>query len=128
MREIFDLSPEEQAARNRNILIGQQNDRFRSTWGADYSIHGQIVVTRAVAELPPSGQALMMQAVQNFSTFDENNDPYLDHTFGAFEIEVADVTIRLFWKIDGVDAPSHNGIVMCQTGFVRSQTIERKHP
>ena len=32
------------------------------------------------------------------------------------------------WKIDGVDAPSHNGIVMCQTGFVRSQTIERKHP
>ncbi len=25
------------------------------------------------------------------------------------------------WKVDGVDAPSHNGIVMCQTGFVRSQ-------
>jgi hypothetical protein len=24
-------------------------------------------------------------------------------------------------KIDGVDAPSHNGIAMCQTGFVGSQ-------
>ena len=23
--------------------------------------------------------------------------------------------------IDGVDAPSHNGIAMCQTGFVGSQ-------
>ena len=24
-------------------------------------------------------------------------------------------------KMDGVDAPSHSGIAMCQTGFVRSQ-------
>ena len=110
------------------LAIAKQNDRFRKTWGADFTVPGQIVVTRGVADLPHgvadlphAAIAIIMQRVQQFSDFTEDNDPYGDHTFGAFEFESAGETYSIFWKIDGVDAPSHNGITMCQTGFVGSQ-------
>jgi hypothetical protein len=94
--------------------IAEQNDRFRTTWGADLSVPGQIVVTRGVADLPPTAQADIMQRVQKFDSFTEDNDPYGDHTFGAFEIESDGDSHKLFWKIDlydtdyamGSDAPS----------------------
>ncbi len=31
--------------------IAEQNDRFRNTWGADFTVPGQIVMTRGVADL-----------------------------------------------------------------------------
>ncbi len=101
--------------------IAEQNDRFRRTWGADFTVPGQIVLTRGVADLSPAAKAIIMQRVQGFDVFTENNDPYGDHGFGAFEFEIGGNSCHIFWKIDGVDAPSHNGIAMCQTGFVGSQ-------
>ena len=32
-------------------VIAEQNDRFRTTWGADFTVPGQIVLTRGVADL-----------------------------------------------------------------------------
>ena len=83
--------------------LAEQNDRFRKTWGADFTVPGQIVMTRGVADLSPAAKAIIMQRVQTFDTFTEDNDPYGDHTFGAFEFEVAGNSYRIFWKIDLYD-------------------------
>ena len=83
--------------------IAEQNDRFRTTWGADFTVPGQIVLTRGVADLSPAAKAIIMQRVQGFDVFTEDNDPYGDHTFGAFEFEIAGNDHRIFWKIDLYD-------------------------
>ncbi|MEO0944815.1 MAG: DUF3768 domain-containing protein [Pseudomonadota bacterium] len=84
--------------------IAEQNDRFRRTWGADFTVPGQIVLTRGVADLSPAAKAVIMQRVQGFDVFTEDNDPYGDHTFGAFEFEIGGNDYRIFWKIDLFDA------------------------
>jgi hypothetical protein len=85
------------------LAIADQNDRFRTTWGADFSVPGQIVMTRGVADLSPAAKAIIMQRVQQFSGFTEDNDPYGDHTFGAFEFDIAGNDYHIFWKIDLYD-------------------------
>lgn len=85
------------------IKIAEQNDRFRTTWGADFTVPGQIVMTRGVADLSPAEKTIIMQRVQGFDTFTEDNDPYGDHSFGAFDIEMTDDSHRIFWKIDLYD-------------------------
>lgn len=96
----LDLTPEEQILRDKCILVAQQNDRFRNTWGADVTIRGTIVFTRAVAELGIGWRAAIMRTVQNFTDFNEDNDPYFDHTFAAFEVTVGAKTERFLFKID----------------------------
>ena len=83
--------------------IAEQNDRFRRTWGADFTVPGQIVMTRGVADLSPAAKAIIMQRVQGFDVFTEDNDPYGDHGFGAFEFEVGGNSYHIFWKIDLYD-------------------------
>ena len=85
------------------IKIADQNDRFRTTWGADLTVPGQFVMTRGVADLSPAAKAIIMQRVQGFDTFAEDNDPYGDHSFGAFDVETAGGSHRIFWKIDLYD-------------------------
>lgn len=84
--------------------IAEQNDRFRRTWGADFTVPGQIVLTRGVADLSPAAKAIIMQRVQRFDVFTEDNDPYGDHGFGAFEFEIGGNSYHIFWKIDLFDA------------------------
>ena len=83
--------------------IAEQNDQFRATWGADFTVPGQIVLTLGVADLSPAAKAIIMQRVQKFDTFTEDNDPYGDHTFGAFDFEIGGNSYRIFWKIDLYD-------------------------
>ena len=109
MQDAMQMTDEERAERECRILIGQQNDRFRRTWGADFAIPGQIVMTRGVAGLPASAQVAVMQAVARFDSFTEDNDPYLDRTFGAFEIVSQGQTYPMFWKIDLYDAAYEYG-------------------
>ena len=49
--------------------------------------HGDDFLTRA------------LKAVQEYSTFTEDNDPHGEHDFGSFELDA----IKLFWKIDYYD-------------------------
>ncbi len=44
-------------------------------------------------------QLTILQAVAKFDSFDEDNDPYGEHDFGALEVEGE----RLFWKVDYFD-------------------------
>ena len=92
-----------------NAIIAEQNDRFRTTWGSDFTVPGQIVLTRGVADLSPAAKSIIMQRVQNFSEFTEDNDPYGDHSFGAFEFEIADNSYHIFWKIDLYDQDYNRG-------------------
>ena len=94
---------EAQAETETNVLIAEQNDRFRCTWGADFTVPGQIVLARGVADLSPAAKAIIMQRVQKFSEFTQDNDPYGEHSFGAFEFEIAGSSYHIFWKIDLYD-------------------------
>lgn len=84
-------------------IIADQNDRFRRSWGTDITVPGRILVTRGVADLSTLAQALILQRVQTFESFTKDNDPYGDHTFGAFKIEIAGQASKIFWKIDLYD-------------------------
>lgn len=103
------IEPTEQDEAAIAAVIAEQNDRFRTTWGADQSVPGQIVLTRGVADLSPVAKAIIMQRVQNFTEFTEDNDPYGDHTFGAFEFEVTGNSYNIFWKIDFYDTAYNMG-------------------
>lgn len=103
MTEDKGRSNEDQTQAETAAKIAEQNDRFRITRGADFTVPGQIVMTRGVADLSPAAKAIIMQWVQKFDTFTEDNDPYGDHTFGAFDFEIGGNSYRIFWKIDLYD-------------------------
>jgi hypothetical protein len=87
--------------------IATQNDLFRKALidpTAAIEMHskgiqGQVFVTPGVSGEGMEFQTAAVAAVASDDQFDEGNDPYGDHTFGA-------VTVRdqkLFWKIDLYD-------------------------
>ena len=92
-------SDSEQEREQNAKTIAAQNDRFRGTWGADFTIPGRIVLTTAVAQLGVAVHVKIMQAVQNFDGLTEENDPTGEHEIGVFQIEGK--TFR--WKIDLYD-------------------------
>lgn len=55
------------------------------------------MVTHGVAALDCADAVL--DAVRNYSTFDESNDPYGEHDFGSFTFAGEQV----FWKFDYYD-------------------------
>ncbi|WP_299720619.1 DUF3768 domain-containing protein [uncultured Tateyamaria sp.] len=103
MNNALSIPEEDFEAAEKAKLIAEHNDRFRNTWGADFTIPGQIVMTRAVAALSPAWMVRLMQAIQQFSDFNEDNDPYGDHCFGAVEITVGGETKTIWFKIDLYD-------------------------
>lgn len=116
MTTTLDLDPVREAA-----LIAAQNDAFRrSILGTSPVVdapQGQFVMTRGVAALGPDAQLELTRRVAAFDGFNADSHPQGWHEMGVIEFE--DTTV--WFKMDGVDAPSHSGIAMCQTGFVRSQ-------
>ena len=72
--------------------IARLNDEFRhNTSGRN------VVITPGVQEIPTLGALLMV--VRSFDDFNEDNDPYGEHDFGAFDWEQD----RIFFKIDYYD-------------------------
>ena len=78
--------------------IRELNDTLRRTLKG-----GRIMMTRGVAALGPIAIAQLIDRLRNYDLFDEGNDPYAEHDFGAFEHDGN----KLFWKIDYYD-PSLN--------------------
>jgi hypothetical protein len=75
--------------------IAVLNDAFRKT-----GIGGKWLVTRGIAALPVLEQQAIVQIVRAFNAFDEDNDPYGERDFGAFEYR----GWKIFWKIDYYDS------------------------
>ena len=80
---------------DRTQQIAELNDKCRQYLGAS----GRLVVSGGIASLDPDKQRRILMRVQNHRRFDEGNDPYGEHDFGAFESDDG----RIFWKIDYYD-------------------------
>ncbi len=70
------------------------NDAFRKTFSG-----GKVFLTAGVSALPIDVCALALLKVALFKDFDEDNDPWGEHDFGAFKLEER----TFFWKIDYYD-------------------------
>jgi len=64
--------------------IRQLNDRFRA---GDNLIPGHIMMTPGIAEITKRTDLLapLLGSIQGFDGFDDGNDPYDEHDFGAVE-------------------------------------------
>jgi hypothetical protein len=76
--------------------IALLNDAFRKTLSG-----GKVMLTAGVNELPDMVKAAAIQKVVSFDDFNEDNDPYGEHDFGAFEAEGH----TIFFKIDLYEEP-----------------------
>ena len=74
--------------------IALQNDNFRK-----HLSQGTLVLTQGIRSNTKEDLEAIITKVRNFDTFDENNDPYNEHDFGAFDYKGK----RIFWKIDYYD-------------------------
>jgi hypothetical protein len=74
--------------------IRELNDQLRQSLRG-----GVLVMTAGVIALGHARQLKILEAIAKFDTFDEGNDPYGEHDFGALEVEGE----RLFFKIDYYD-------------------------
>ena len=93
------------SADRNSIIIGAVasrilNDAFRQSF-----IGGQIMMTAGIVALGRERQLAILEAVKAFNQFDEGNDPYGEHDFGAFE-QGGD---KLFFKIDYYDPDLQHG-------------------
>jgi len=95
MNESFERYSDEELEQETDVLkIKALNDCFRQTFTG-----GRILITPGVQGLaePIAREALI--AIQDFSDFSEDNDPYGTHEFG--EVNVSGV--RVWFKIDAYD-------------------------
>ena len=74
--------------------IALQNDNFRK-----HLSQGTLVLTQGIRSNTPDDIKEIITKVRTFDTFDENNDPYGERDFGAFDYNGK----RIFWKIDNYD-------------------------
>lgn len=88
---------EEKTEKIRNL-----NDRFRKGLPTPSGIPGRVVMTQGIQVLtddvaePGKHLPSMFKTIRSFEAFDETNDPYGEHDFGAFDF----LGERVFWKID----------------------------
>lgn len=74
--------------------IAELNDLLRDTF-----ITGKVFFTEGIQQLPEGVREELITRVREFSTFNEDNDPYGEHDFGAITINGQ----KFFWKIDYYD-------------------------
>ena len=80
------------------MTIAALNDQFRSDPGKYRK--NRVVMTASVAALYQSYRDSLMRQVRAFSDFNEENDPFNEHDFGAIDF----LNTKYFWKIDYYDA------------------------
>lgn len=74
--------------------IALQNDNFRK-----HLSQGTLVLTQGIRSNTKEDLEAIITKVRTFDNFDENNDPYNEHDFEAFDYKGK----RIFWKIDNYD-------------------------
>ena len=74
--------------------IALQNDNFRK-----HLSQGTLVLTQGIRSNTPEDLEAIITKLRTFDSFDENNDPYNEHDFGAFDYKGK----KIFWKIDYYD-------------------------
>jgi hypothetical protein len=79
---------------DRSHQIALLNDVFRTTF-----LGGTVCVTAGLHLIGDEFVKAALLAAREFDTFDDDNDPYHEHDFGALEIEGR----KVFWKIEYFD-------------------------
>ena len=74
--------------------IATLNDKFRRSF-----INGEVLLSAGIAAMDAEDKANIVSLVQNFNDFNEDNDPYGEHDFGAFDYKDE----KILWKIDYYD-------------------------
>ena len=74
-----------------------------------------LVVTGGLAAAFPDDLPSILTKVKEFSTFTEDNDPWHEHDFGAFEFKGE----KMFWKID--DYNGNEGYELVLTVMLASE-------
>ena len=74
--------------------IALQNDNFRK-----HLSQGTLVLTQGIRSNTKEDLEAIITKVRTFDTFDENNDPYGERDFGAFDYKGK----KIFCKIDYYD-------------------------
>lgn len=80
-------------------MIRDQNDRLRR---GDVSIPGKMIFTTGLQRLLTDNNKAPQEVILLVATYDDfsrDNDPHLEHDFGAFEF----CGEKVFWKIDYYD-------------------------
>jgi len=95
--------------------IAELNDLCRQAMG----IAGKLYLTEGISSLSPEAQSALIEKVQTFNAFTEDNDPYQERDFGAFDHE----GLKIFWKIDYYDHTLTWGSV--RVGLVVCLCVER---
>ncbi|MCW2318543.1 hypothetical protein M2322_004112 [Rhodoblastus acidophilus] len=86
---------------SRAARVRELNDAFRK---APRSL-GKLCLTRSTAALPLGAQLAILHRVMTFDAFTEENDPYQEHKFGAFEYKDE----KILWRIDYYDLACEYG-------------------
>jgi len=74
--------------------IRSLNDTLRTTL-----LGGKIMMTQGVSVLGPDRLSRLIERLRTFDQFEEGNDPYGEHDFGAFDQDGQ----TYFWKIEYYD-------------------------
>ena len=77
------------------IQIAKRYDAFRASIPC-VGPRDMLVLTAGVRALGPEGVGEVLEMVQNFDDFNEDNDPWHEHDFGAFDYKGQ----RYFFKIE----------------------------
>lgn len=85
----------------KSSRIALLNDMCRQAMG----ISSKVVMTQGVAMMPQEDTSAIIEKVARFNDFNEDNDPWEEHDFGAFEQNEQ----KIFWKIDYYDLAMENG-------------------
>jgi len=80
---------------NHTKRIAELNDLARQAMG----IACRLLLTEGIGSLSAEAQSAIIEKVQTFDAFTNDNDPYQERDFGAFDHEGR----RIFWKIDYYD-------------------------
>lgn len=72
------------------------NDAFRHDPIGNIGVSNRMLITKGVSALGPNEMEHVIKKVTAFDDFSEDNDPWSEHDFGAFDHDGE----RIFWKID----------------------------
>ena len=105
---------------NTTAKIAALNDLCRKAMG----IAGPVVQIPGISALPQGDQSAIRENVKNFTVFTQDNDPYGERDFGAFEHNGE----RIFWKIDYYDTTLSKGCEDASGVKVLSSTLRQAAP
>ena len=94
MPELSDTWPDREQLSETDQRIRDLNDAFRRSFSG-----GKILITPGVQGLATDIASRVLQAIQNFDGFCEDNDPYGTHEFGGVEVDGQ----KVWFKIDAYD-------------------------